>query len=218
MESCRYPRPICQPLASLSQTTITHSICANGSIVSCSIISMYARVARKLSLLIQRRLMSLFHSKQLNMCRIQNVVHEISRVLSADRLFIISTPDKNLYSPPGKERNPYHCSEMAAEEFQTFLSSAFSTISLCGLRPHSAKWWSPIPPQAAKLRRRLWWKWNRQRVTPVPEVNRENPVDCILNGKSSWLELAVNWSAVRPLRRTRGWSPVFLIAVARKRN
>jgi SAM-dependent methyltransferase len=156
-------------------------------------------------------------------------VHEISRVLTPDGLFIISTPDKNLYSPPGKERNPYHCSEMAPEEFQTLLRSTFSKISLFGQRPYSAKWWSPISlisetcpwdrlAQVAKLRRRLWSKWNPQRITPVPKVKRENPADCILNGKSLWLERAVNWSAVRPLRRSRGWSPVFLIAVAQKRN
>jgi SAM-dependent methyltransferase len=154
---------------------------------------------------------------------------EVSRVLTADGLVIISTPNKNLYSPPGKEPNPYHCSEMAPEEFQDLLCSTFSKISLFGQRPHSAKWWSPISltsetspwdrmASVARLRRRLWSKWNPQRLTPVPEVKRQNPVDCILNGESSWLERTVNWSAVRPLRKSRGWSPVFLIAAARKRN
>ena len=159
----------------------------------------------------------------------ERFVQEISRVLSPDGLFIISTPDKNLYSPQGKDRNPYHCWEMTAEEFQTLLASAFSTISLFGQRPHSAKWWSPISlisetcpwdriASVAQLRRRLWSKWNPQRVTPVSDVERQNPVDCILSGKGSWLERAVDWSAVRPLSRSGGWSPIFLIAVARKKN
>ncbi len=115
-------------------------------------------------------------------------VYEISRVLRPDGLLIISTPDKNLYSPPGKERNAYHCSEMTPDEFQALLRSAFPKISLFGQRPHSAKWWSLISvisetcpwdrlAQVAKLRRRLWSKWNPQRVTPVPEVKRQNPAE-----------------------------------------
>jgi SAM-dependent methyltransferase len=156
-------------------------------------------------------------------------VREISRVLTPDGLLIISTPNKNLYSPPGKVPNPYHCSEMGPEEFQALLHSAFAKISLFGQRPHSAKWWSLMSlisescqwdrlEQVAEHRRRLWWKWNPQRVTPVPQGKRENPVDCILQGRGSWLERTLNWSAVRPLGRLRGWSPVFLVAVAEKRN
>lgn len=156
-------------------------------------------------------------------------MREISRVLKPDGLLVISTPDKNLYNSAGKEPNPYHCSEMTLEEFETLLHSAFSKVSLFGQRPYSAKWWSPMSlisencpwdglERAAKFRRRLWWEWNPQRLRPVPEAKRQNPGDCVLEDNRSWLGRAANWSAVRPLRRLRGWSPVFLIAVAQKRK
>jgi SAM-dependent methyltransferase len=156
-------------------------------------------------------------------------VQEILRVLASDGLLVISTPDKNLYSPPGKDPNPYHCSEMTREDFQALLHANFPTISFFGQRPFAARWWNPISlisetsawdrlGPTAKLRRRLWSKWNPQRVAPLSETDRQRPVDCILDGKRSLLERATNWSAVRPLSQSSSWRPVFLVAVARKKK
>jgi SAM-dependent methyltransferase len=157
----------------------------------------------------------------------ERFIQEIFRVLLPGGTVIISTPETNLYNPDGMKHNPYHCSEMTAQQFQNLLGSAFSKIRLFGQRPATAKWWSPIClisescpwerlPKLRGIRRRLWARWNPERVNPVSEADRENPVNLISSGKTSWLKRTLNWSAVRPIRRSEGWSPVFLIAVAQK--
>jgi hypothetical protein len=43
-------------------------------------------------------------------------------------------------------------------------------------------------------------------------------VKLISNEIDSWLERTLNWSAVRPIGGAKSWSPVYLVAVARKEN
>ena len=102
-------------------------------------------------------------------------VQEISRVLAPGGLLIISTPDTSLYSPAGSERNPYHCSEMTSNEFQSLLSSAFPKVRLFGQHPGPVRWWSPMRllsescpwdrlPQVRGIRQGLLAKWNPERA------------------------------------------------------
>lgn len=154
-------------------------------------------------------------------------VQEISRVLSPGGTVVISTPETRLYSPNGQKHNAYHCSEMTVDEFQALLSSEFSDITLFGQRPATAKWWSPMClisesciwlriSKAQGLRRRIWDRLAPERLAPVSESNRSNPVKLISSADSSWLKRAFDWSAVRPYPQSKGWSPVYLVAVARK--
>ena len=159
----------------------------------------------------------------------EQFIREIFRVLVPGGTVIISTPETDLYSPGGIKHNLYHCSEMTTQQFRTLLGSAFAKIRLFGQRPGPAKWWSPIClisescpwerlPKVRGIRRRLWAKWNPERLTLGSEADRGNPVKLISGGEASWLRRTVRWSAVRPIWWSKGWSPVYLVAVARKEN
>lgn len=154
-------------------------------------------------------------------------VNEVSRVLVRNGTFIVSTPETKLYSPDGKEPNPYHCSEMTRDQFENLLASRFDSVRLFGQRPQFARWWSAVSLLAefspwdrvtpiAALRPRIWANGDSRRLRQVPQFARQNPADSILSARKSWAERLLNWSSVRPVRRTNSWSPVFLVAVARK--
>jgi SAM-dependent methyltransferase len=160
--------------------------------------------------------------------RPKSFLQEVRRVLTRDGIFIVSTPDKNLYSPPGKEPNPYHCSEMTRNEFQGLLESTFETITLFGQRPQIARWWSPVSLisevspwdriDAMSRLRKIVTKLDPSRMIPITEGQRQSPGECIVKARKSWTGRVISWSAVRRLRRTNSWTPVFLVAVAKRSN
>lgn len=53
---------------------------------------------------------------------------EIRRVLRADGLLIMSTPDTNAYVQSSPEDNPFHVNEMERSEFQSFISAEFDQV------------------------------------------------------------------------------------------
>jgi SAM-dependent methyltransferase len=55
---------------------------------------------------------------------------ELHRVLRPDGLLIISTPDRDIYSPPGATPNPFHVLELTKVEFRALLHRHF-THSVC---------------------------------------------------------------------------------------
>jgi SAM-dependent methyltransferase/uncharacterized coiled-coil DUF342 family protein len=60
---------------------------------------------------------------------------EIRRVLRPGGLLIISTPDRDNYSPIESTANPFHVRELAREEFDTLLRSYFAEVSVVLQRP-----------------------------------------------------------------------------------
>jgi 2-polyprenyl-3-methyl-5-hydroxy-6-metoxy-1,4-benzoquinol methylase len=58
-------------------------------------------------------------------------VSEAFRVLKPGGLFVVSTPNKNVYLK-GQEANPFHCSEMTKEEFINLLNPAFEVKRIFG--------------------------------------------------------------------------------------
>ncbi|MRG53982.1 methyltransferase domain-containing protein [Phyllobacterium sp. SYP-B3895] len=50
---------------------------------------------------------------------------EVKRVLRPGGLFVLSTPDRQVYSSPGKQQNPFHQLELSHQEFETLLSKYF---------------------------------------------------------------------------------------------
>jgi glycosyltransferase involved in cell wall biosynthesis/SAM-dependent methyltransferase len=66
--------------------------------------------------------------------RHQEMIAEVKRVLKADGLLIISSPNKQHYSVETGYRNPFHVKELFREELLTLLRQHFAHISVYGQR------------------------------------------------------------------------------------
>ncbi len=73
-------------------------------------------------------------------------VAEVRRVLRTDGCFIVSTPDRDVYSPPGTPPNPYHVREFDRVEFLDLLHHHFRYVSLIRQRPMLASGLIPEEP------------------------------------------------------------------------
>lgn len=55
---------------------------------------------------------------------------EVKRVLRPNGLLLISSPDRDIYSAPGKQPNPYHIKELTRDDFISLISNSFSNIEV----------------------------------------------------------------------------------------
>jgi SAM-dependent methyltransferase len=78
--------------------------------------------------------------------RQEEFVAEVHRVLRPAGCFIVSTPDRDIYSPPGTPPNPYHVREMNRAEFLALLHRRFRYVSLVRQRPMLASGLIPEEP------------------------------------------------------------------------
>jgi protein-L-isoaspartate O-methyltransferase len=62
-------------------------------------------------------------------------VAEVRRVLRPAGRFIVSTPDREVYSAPGTAPNPFHVREMNRDEFVALLRQQFRHVRLLPQRP-----------------------------------------------------------------------------------
>lgn len=62
-------------------------------------------------------------------------VREVRRVLRPDGRFIVSTPDRDVYSHPGAVVNPYHIYELSQQQFVALLHASFAHVALLRQRP-----------------------------------------------------------------------------------
>jgi len=69
---------------------------------------------------------------------------EVKRILTLDGTFIVSTPNKAIYSDEAREENPFHVKELYFEEIQELLARHFATIRFLGQRIHPASFIWPI--------------------------------------------------------------------------
>lgn len=60
---------------------------------------------------------------------------EIRRVLRADGQLVISSPDRDVYSPLGGRVNPFHVHELSRAEFARLLAGQFAHVALYSQRP-----------------------------------------------------------------------------------
>lgn len=67
--------------------------------------------------------------------RQEDFVAEVRRVLRSDGCFIVSTPDRDTYTPPGTAPNPFHVREFDRAEFLDLLHRHFRFVSLIRQRP-----------------------------------------------------------------------------------
>lgn len=78
---------------------------------------------------------------------------EVRRVLRPDGLLIVSSPERDVYSPAGYPPNPYHVHELTHAEFGTLLRANFGHVSMYAQRPllGSALVAEEVPAGAAPL-------------------------------------------------------------------
>jgi SAM-dependent methyltransferase len=81
--------------------------------------------------------------------RQDDFVAEVRRVLRPDGCFIVSTPDRDVYSPPGAPPNPFHVREFNRSEFLDLLHRHFRYVCLVRQRPVLAS--GLIPEEAASI-------------------------------------------------------------------
>lgn len=62
----------------------------------------------------------------------EEMVAEIARVVRSDGLAIISTPDRDIYSPDGVRHNEHHVRELSAREFGELLAGFFPSVRTFG--------------------------------------------------------------------------------------
>jgi len=67
--------------------------------------------------------------------RQEEFVSEVRRILRSDGCFIVSTPDRDIYNPPGTAPNPFHVREFDRAEFLDLLHRHFRYVSLIRQRP-----------------------------------------------------------------------------------
>jgi len=67
--------------------------------------------------------------------RQEDFVSEVFRVLRPDGRFIVSTPDREVYSPPGSTPNPFHVRELTRAEFIALLHRHFANVAILTQRP-----------------------------------------------------------------------------------
>lgn len=73
---------------------------------------------------------------------------EIKRVLRSDGLLIISTPDRDVYSPAGRPANEFHVCELTRGEFKALLGKHFHQVSISLQRPMMG---SVLVPETSSL-------------------------------------------------------------------
>jgi len=72
------------------------------------------------------------------------LLSEVKRLLTPEGLFVVSTPNKDVYDTDGEASNPFHVKELTFDEFNTLLEKYFSDVVYLGQRLHPASSLWPI--------------------------------------------------------------------------
>ncbi len=64
----------------------------------------------------------------------ERFLHQVTRLLEPDGLFIVSTPNVERYSTETGEENEYHQRELTLAEFSTLLQGCFAAVQMFGQR------------------------------------------------------------------------------------
>lgn len=77
---------------------------------------------------------------------------EVKRLLKPNGIFIVSTPNKWVYSENGKTQNPYHLKELDLTELQTLLANYFQHQIVCGQKTVVSSKIFPMHPTSNRVR------------------------------------------------------------------
>ena len=68
------------------------------------------------------------------------LVEEVGRVLGGRSIFLVSTPDRTIYSDRAGHQNPYHLREMDRAEFSSLLAGCFEHVGVVGQGLWAGSW------------------------------------------------------------------------------
>jgi ubiquinone/menaquinone biosynthesis C-methylase UbiE len=83
----------------------------------------------------------------------ETLVAEAARVLGSTGLFVVSTPNKEVYTDQRAYENPHHLKELSRDEFEQALAARFEAVELFAQRvdSYSAIWPANREPGRARL-------------------------------------------------------------------
>jgi len=153
-------------------------------------------------------------------------VSEVFRVLKPAGLFVVSTPNKDVYHH-GKSPNPFHCSEMTKAELLDLLNPCFEIENLFGQVFPSGTLLDVVEQFAGKVSNRLASKLRRSIEEPLrrrflPDIDttnvllRQQIIDSIPN-LSPLFSRIWNPYAIQQLPNSSKHQPTYLIIVAKRR-
>jgi SAM-dependent methyltransferase len=79
------------------------------------------------------------------------LVREVERVLCDRSIFLVSTPDRSIYSDRAGHQNPYHLAEMTRPEFAALLERHFEHVAISGQGLWAGSWITAIGGDASEL-------------------------------------------------------------------
>jgi SAM-dependent methyltransferase/predicted nucleic acid-binding Zn-ribbon protein len=149
------------------------------------------------------------------------LVADVQRVLRGPAIFLVSTPDREVYSARAGHRNPHHIAEMSRAEFEALLRDHFTHVGLWGQSLWAGSWTAPLRPEADTLvARRRQVTVDRWQGAP-PRVTRgavrwadpdrgELPVPVYVlaactNSEQGWRRIRRHWSSNSVLHDPAQW-------------
>ena len=79
------------------------------------------------------------------------LVSEVERVLGGRSIFLVSSPDRSIYSDRAGHQNPYHLAEMTRPEFETLLERHFEHVQISGQGLWAGSWITALGGDASKI-------------------------------------------------------------------
>lgn len=76
----------------------------------------------------------------------ERVILEVDRVLTADGIVLISTPDRELYGKASGRVNAFHERELSLAEFRSLLATRFEHVDIWGQRTITGSYLSALDP------------------------------------------------------------------------
>jgi SAM-dependent methyltransferase len=102
----------------------------------------------------------------------ETLLNEVARVLRPDGIFLVSTPDREIYNQALGFVNPYHLKELDRPEFEALLGTHFDCVRMYGQRAVVGSFLVPLDAEPGSLHeasrlvvRQDTGKWD---VVPVP--------------------------------------------------
>ncbi len=75
----------------------------------------------------------------------ERLIAEVRRVLREPAIFIVSTPDREIYTDRAGHENPFHIAEMTRAEFESRLRAQFRHVQVFGQGLWAGSWMTALP-------------------------------------------------------------------------